>query len=90
MCVDLHKNYITMRTAEEILSKHAIGKDVFIGGDNVRLFRYKDAIIALNEARIEAIKECAEAAKSEWVRWGEHMGHQVEKQSILKLIDQVK
>jgi hypothetical protein len=44
----------------------------------------------IREAQIEAIKECAEVAKSEWVRWGEHMGHQVEKQSILKLIDQVK
>lgn len=45
---------------------------------------------AINIARIEAIKECAEVAKSEWIRWGENMGHTVEKKSILKLIEQVK
>lgn len=39
---------------------------------------------------IEAIKECAEKAKSEWVRYGLQMGHQVDKQSILNLIKEVK
>jgi hypothetical protein len=46
--------------------------------------------IVINEARREAIELCAERAKSEWVRWGEHMGHQVEKQSILSLINELK
>jgi L-cysteine desulfidase len=93
MCVDLHKNYITMRTAEEILRE--IYNENDSQEDNLQLAitlnpSLERIIKAINEARIEAIKECAEAAKSEWVRWGEHMGHQVEKQSILKLIDQVK
>ena len=47
-------------------------------------------IAAVNKAREDAIVECAEKAKSEWVRYGTQMGHKVDNQSILCLIDDLK
>lgn len=44
----------------------------------------------INEARKEAIEECAERAKSEWIRFGTNMGHAVYKESILSLIKELK
>lgn len=48
------------------------------------------AIYAIKVAQREAIEASAEVAKSEWIRWGEHYGHAVEKQSILNLLNEVK
>ena len=69
-----------MRTANEI--KDSINEEPYV--------YWPDVITIINIAREETIRECDEAAKSEWVRWGEHMGHQVYKQSILKLIQTLK
>ena len=72
-----------MRTAEEIV------KDVFDKAD----FRSEISqlyLVAINQARKEALEEAAEKAKSEWVRYGTNMGHAVEKQSILLLINELK
>lgn len=70
-----------MRTAEEIIKERfkfydpmIIGKDVELSGETVSEL--------INEARIEAIKECAEIAKPDFIG--------VDKQSILNLIDQIK
>lgn len=81
-----------MPTAEEILKKiyemEGDEQDLQIEITlNPSLSMIKKAI---NQAMMESIKEAAGIAKSEWVRWGEHMGHQVEKQSILKLLDKIK
>jgi hypothetical protein len=73
-----------VKTAEEILSKY-INKGVPVN-TNV----YSDVIAAINQARKETIEECAKRAKSEWVRYGTQMGHQVEKQTILDLIKELK
>ncbi len=49
------------------------------------------SISAINEARIEAIRECAKVARTKWDE-----GHKciesayVDTQSILKLIDEIK
>ncbi len=50
----------------------------------------EDFAQVLNEARREVVYECANKAKSEWVRWGEHYGHQVERDSIINLLDELK
>ena len=71
-----------MKTAEKIASK--VISETWTGSTMSMYVRM------INEARKETIEECAERAKSEWVRWGEHMGHQVEKQSILSLINELK
>lgn len=76
-----------MRTAKNIADGYTRLLDV---GDHALWVTEKDFIAAINSAREEAIKECSEVAKSEWVRWGEHMGHQVEKKSILDLLNQLK
>ena len=47
-------------------------------------------IAAVNKARKDAIEECAKIAKSEWVRYGTQMGHEVDKKPILSLINDLK
>lgn len=78
-----------MRTAEAIIKERypfydqvVYGKDVELCGEQVSKL--------INTARIEAIKECSEVAKSEWKQYEGSMGHIVDKQSILSLIEQVK
>lgn len=68
-----------MRAAETIMLE-------YVGLNNMNAL----VIRAINEARKEAIEECAERAKSEWIRYGTNMGHAVEKQSILSLINELK
>ena len=74
-----------MRTAKEIWTEDNVLWRTTQGGSLEDHIRH-----SINKAREETIYECAEAAKSEWVRWGEHMGHQVDRQSILKLIETLK
>lgn len=70
-------------TAEEILNKHHYTRqDPECDMEGL--------IKIINEARIEAIKECAEIAKSEWKQYDGYMGPIVDKYSILKLLDQIK
>lgn len=81
----------TMKTAEEILLSNSIGKDVFVGTHNVRLISFDDAIKAINQAREEVIRECAEIAQttnkcSVWNCEGES----VNKSSILNLIKEIQ
>ena len=73
-----------MKEAEEFISKHKPHSEY------PSYYHYSRIEEMINEARFEAIIECAEAAKSEWVRFGTNMGHQVERQSILNLIDKLK
>ncbi len=80
-----------MRTAREILDVEILKNNVH-STDPFDVFQRmeKSAVAAINSAREEIIKECAERAKSEWVRYGTQMGHQVEKESILSLINELK
>jgi hypothetical protein len=74
-----------MRTAEEILK--SITNSKWLSENTSFAERIVDAI---NDARIEVIKECAEKAKSEWVRYGTQMGHKVDIKSILSIADELK
>lgn len=76
-----------MRTAERIVVDSDVDIDAFKSEPYIK---YRDAIKLINIARRELLIECAEQAKSEWVRWGEHYGHQVDQKSITKLIDELK
>lgn len=85
-----------IHTAEEILEKHlnvTVDLKKWPNG-------YPYIIEAINEARIEAIKECAEVAEAEMENETYPDGTEtanlenavpiVNKQSILKLLDQIK
>lgn len=72
-----------MKTAEEIL----------LESDVPPAWIMSCTITAINEARKEAIEACAEAAKIEMIQIAINdfkVGEHVDKQSILKLIDQIK
>lgn len=69
-----------MRTAEAILSKI---KSESIWGDMGDEYAEDDVIKAINEARIEAIKECAERVQQNY-------NLTIDRQSILSLIEEVK
>lgn len=73
-----------MRTAEKIFQEdfghYASYQDI----------DKEDVIKVINEARKEVIEECAKRAKSEWIRYGSRMGHAVDRQSILSLINELK
>lgn len=76
-----------MRTAEQILKET----------DEDNIMEYNSSMVyiqhaerAINAARKELLEECAERAKSEWIRWGTNMGHAVDKQSILNLLKELK
>ena len=72
-----------MKTAEAILNENYYGRqDPDLDFDGL--------VDIINQARSECLQEAAEKAKSEWVRYGTQMGHQVEKQSILNLIKELK
>ena len=86
-----------MRTAEEILLDvfNPASMDCQTYREDLQLAITLNPTLGLieksiNQAREEAINECAENAKSEWVRFGTNMGHQVDRQSILKLIEKLK
>lgn len=76
-----------MRTAEEILrqfiSKDCIWDEGYEGEWKLSNTPSEYVRQAINEARIEAIKECAESVQQSY-------NLTIDKQSILKLIDQVK
>lgn len=82
-----------MRTAEEILSKHS--KNYFKWDENEKtldklVVNGFEVINAINDARKEAIEECADRAKA--TSWNDQDGlHQeVDEQSILSLINELK
>lgn len=77
-----------MRTAEEVM-KAKLPEGYFRWMKNDRPIRMKLFKEIINEARIEAIRECAEMAESLPGSNFEAFGG-VDKQSILKLIDEVK
>lgn len=88
-----------MRSAAEHLKRHSIPKDIFIGGESVRVHAHGAVIDAINAAREEAIKECAERAKLEYnlrktgrgsIRAETINPCVVDKQSILSLLEQNK
>lgn len=84
-----------MKTAEEILSKVS-GHSNDSGG----IYDYDSLISAINEARKEAIEECAERVKiiryqeNQFANYESALGNvqrdQVDKQSILLLIKELK
>lgn len=74
-----------MRTAKDIYESH-----VQYEWDTVSEHLKKSILEAITVAQIDAIKECAEMAKSEWIRYGKQMGHEVDKNSILRLINDLK
>lgn len=83
-----------MKTAEEYFTQFQI--------NNLRMTHKDSFVDAINEARIEAIKECSEVAEVKQpekrteqmvysnVAIRDYIYFDVDKQSILKLIDQVK
>ena len=73
-----------MRTAEEILEDFEANKEY------PSYYHVNSVIQAMHLYGEEIITECANVAKSEWVRYGTNMGHAVEKQSILLLINELK
>jgi hypothetical protein len=83
-----------IRTAEEILKS----KYSFTAKTGEEAVYYSDAIKAINESRIETINECAEVAKAVPLEVQDDFEMsvpqvyltQVDKQSILKLVDQIK
>ena len=78
-----------MKTAQEILKGVAERSEYVTYADIVENCK-EETIAAMILYAKEAIEECAERAKSGWVRYGEKMGHEVEKRSILNLIDELK
>jgi hypothetical protein len=73
-----------MRTTEEIMEEILRLQPVSVEIE-------KDEVMTcMRQYAKEVLIEAAERAKSEWVRWGEHMGHAVDKESILALIDELK
>ena len=77
---------MALRTAESIIDNLYISEKYVMADE----LTFEFVVDAINEARSEAIRECAEKAKSGWVRFGTNMGHQVEKDSILNLLTQIK
>lgn len=77
-----------MRTAEEILEEKIAPMPYSIDPYKVFESMKEVAIKAINEARIETIKECAEVAKVK-VEGGNGYAS-IDKQSILKLLNQIK
>jgi hypothetical protein len=78
-----------MRTAEEILEsqfKNKYFKVYFLEIKN-HMEQYDAIISAINEAKKQAIEECAERAK---VSFEKETFAQIDKQSILSLINELK
>lgn len=72
-----------LRTAEEIINEH----------DWFKVWTFDDMIRIINQTRKETIEECAERVKMEIIQVGEneyHTGTDVDKQSILNLIQELK
>ena len=83
-----------MRTAEAIIREIIPEDCIWDEGypNEYKLVNTPNSFIelAINEARIEAIKECAEAAKPDF-NANKYYNHlQVDKKSILKLINDIK
>lgn len=70
-----------MRTAEEILKAN------FYSRQDPEI-DFESLVCMINEARLETIKEAAEVAKAFSIGYDGHP--QVDKQSILSLINQIK
>lgn len=80
-----------MRTAKEIITDTSNLSEWAMSQTDCNEFHISvaDAIKAINEARIEAIKECASVAEFEVLSTNEPTSEDVSL-PILKLIDQIK
>jgi hypothetical protein len=84
-----------MRTAEEILKENFAWIPKSLAPDNIYDKFLAQMKTAINEARKQAIEECAKRAETMeedgWDSNGEHYDYRiVDKQSILSLIDELK